>query len=291
MRKIVFLSFTVLIALNSIGQRMYKRPKPKNSFAQGTVDFTWGYNNAAFTPSNMRFFSNVYDFRLSNVRAHDKQTPFSWEYLLPNGLTLPQYNMRVGYNFKDFWNISIGFDHIKYIVRDGQSVNISGFINPGVDPLWSGTFSDGQERPLNKNHFQYQNSSGLNYARIQVSRNLAPFQKFRDGKFAINWLYGISSGALISSTDFTFEGYRTEKVISLSGYGLSLHTGLRSIFFKNIFIQGNFACGILHQVRVQTRPGSNSFASHAFMYGSAEGLLGFLWYLRPTNDCNSCPKW
>lgn len=291
MRKIIFLSFLVLITVESFGQRMYKRPKPKNSFAQGTIDFAWGYNNAAFTSSNMRFFSNVYDFRLADVSAHDKQTPFSWRYLLPNSLTLPQYNVRVGYNFKNFWNISLGFDHMKYIVRDGQSVNISGFVNAGVDPLWSGTFSDGQERALNQNHFQYQNSGGLNYARIQVSRNLAPFQKFRDGKFAINWLYGVSAGALISSTDFTFEGFRTEKVSSLSGYGLSLHTGLRFIFLKHFFIQGNIAGGLLHQVRVQTRPGSGSFASHALMYGSTEGLFGFLWYLRPTNDCNSCPKW
>lgn len=291
MKKKILFSIALLVTLPSAAQSVYKRAKPKNAYAQGTLDFSWGYNRSAYTMSNIRFVGNQYDFRLQGVRAHDKQEPFSSKYFNPSGFTVPQYNLRIGYNFKNFWNISLGFDHMKYVIRDGQSVTISGFVQPGLDPLWSGTFADGQERTINENHFQYQNADGLNYVRLQLSRNLAPFQKFRDGNFAINWLYGISAGALVSFTDFTFEGYRTEKVSSISGYGLSFHTGLRFVFFKNFFLQTNFAGGMMHQVRAKTRPGLGNFASHAFIYGATEGLLGFLWYLRPTNDCNSCPKW
>lgn len=291
MKIVLFLLLSMLCSSAILAQKLYKRPKPKNSFAQGTLDFSWGYNRSAYTNSNIRFVGNLYDFRLQGVSAHDQQRPFSWKYFSPTRLTVPQYNVRIGYNFKDFWNVSFGFDHMRYVIEDGQSVRVSGNIPAGVDPLWSGNFNDGQERAINKEHFQYQNTDGLNYVRLQVSRNLAPFPKFRNGNFTINWMYGASTGALVSFTDFTFEGYRTERVSSISGYGLSLHTGLRFIFYKHFFLQGNFAGGFMHQVRAKTRPALGNYASHAFLYGATEGLFGFLFYIRPTNDCNSCPKW
>lgn len=291
MNKVLFLLITMMLCLPLSAQKTYKRPKPKNSFAQGTLDFSWGYNRSAYTQSTINFVGNQYDFKLHGVSAHDNQRPFSWKYFSPTRLTVPQYNIRVGYNFKNFWNLSFGFDHMKYVIRDGQSVRISGYVQPGADPLWSGYFNDGQERAINQHHFQYQNTDGLNYVRLQLSRNLAPFKKFRDGNFAINWLYGVSSGAMVSFTDFTFEGNRTERIGSISGYGVSLHSGLRFVFFKNFFLQGNLAGGLVHQVRAKTRPNIGNYASHVFTYGAAEGLFGFLIYLRPTNDCNSCPKW
>ncbi len=290
-KKVIFIFLAALSVIPLSAQKVYKRPKPKNSFAQGTLDFSWGYNRSAYTNSTIHFVGNQYDFKLHGVSAHDNQRPFSWKYFSPTRLTVPQYNIRLGYNFKNFWNLSFGFDHMKYVIRDGQSVRISGFVQPGADPQWSGYFSDGQERTLNAQHFQYQNTDGLNYVRVQLSRNLAPFPKFRDGNFAINWLYGLSAGALVSFTDFTFQGYRTERVGSMSGYGLSLHSGLRFIFFKNFFLQGNLAGGFMHQLQAKTRTELGNTASHVFLYGAAEAHLGFLWYLRPTNDCNSCPKW
>jgi hypothetical protein len=291
MRMLFFVFLSIFVFGETLAQSTYKRRKPKNAYAQGTLDFAWGYNRSAYSSSTIRFVGDAYDFRLRGVKAGDNQTPFSGKYFNPVKFTVPQYNVRLGYNFKNFWNLSFGFDHMKYVIRDAQEVEIQGFVNPGADPLWSGTFGNGQKRTLNASHFQYQNTDGLNYVRLQLSRVIAPFPKLRDGNFSINWVYGVSAGALVSFTDFTFEGYRTERVSSLSGYGLSLHSGLRFIFFKNFFLQGNLAGGIMHQVKAQTRPVSGSYASHVFTYGAAEGLFGFLFYIRPTNDCNSCPKW
>lgn len=285
----VFLLFMVIP--DTQAQSTYKRRKPKNAYAQGTLDFAWGYNRSGYSSSTIRFVGDNYDFRLKGVRAQDNQAPFSGKYFNPMKFTVPQYNVRLGYNFKNFWNLSFGFDHMKYVIEDGQTAEIRGFVNPGADPLWSGTFGNGQKRMLNASHFQYQNTDGLNYVRLQLSRNLAPFEFARDGNFSINWLYGVSAGALISFTDYTFEGYRTERVNSLSGYGLSIHTGLRFIFFKHFFLQANLAGGVMHQVKAKTRTVEGNYASHIFTYGAAEGLFGLLFYIRPTNDCNSCPKW
>ncbi len=290
--RLIFAVLLLFIVLpDTYAQSTYKRRKPKNAYAEGTLDFAWGYNRSGYSSSTIRFVGDNYDFRLKGVRAQDNQIPFSGKYFNPMKFTVPQYNVRLGYNFKNFWNLSFGFDHMKYVIEDGQEVEIAGFVNAGADPLWSGTFGNGQERQLNASHFQYQNTDGLNYVRLQLSRNLAPFEFARDGNFSINWLYGVSAGALISFTDFTFEGYRTERVNSLSGYGLSIHTGLRFIFFKHFFLQTNLAGGVMHQVKAKTRTVEGNYASHVFTYGAVEGLFGFLFYIRPTNDCNSCPKW
>jgi len=287
----ILMMFLMSMAFPIMSQYKYKRPKPKNSYGQGTLDFAWGYNQSGYSKSNIRFVGNNYDFRLKGVRARDEQTPFSGEYFNPMKFTEPQYNVRLGYNFKNFWNISFGLDHMKYVIENEQTVGITGFVNPGVDPLWSGIFGNGQERQLSESHFQYQNIGGLNYVRLQLSRNVAPFEFARDRQFSINWLYGVSAGAIISFTDYTFEGYRSERVNSLSGYGLSIHTGLRFVFFKHFFLQTNLAGGLMHQVKAKTRPAAGNYASHVFTYGAVEGLFGFLFYIRPTNDCNSCPKW
>ena len=273
------------------GQKLYKRPKPKNSYGQGTLDFYWGYNRSAYSSSTIRFVGDEYDLRLHGVNAKDNQSPFSGKYFSPTRFTVPQYNIRLGYNFKNFWNVSIGFDKMKYVIRDAQSVRISGYVETGVDPEWSGTFNNGQQRVLNESHFQYQNSGGLNYVRVQVSRNLAPFRKLRNGDFSFNWMYGVSAGAIVSFTDYTFEGYRTERVSSISGYGISIHNGARLVFFKHLFLQANVAGGLVHQVRARTRPGLGNYASQVMTYGAIEGAIGFLMYIRPTNDCNSCPRW
>jgi hypothetical protein len=287
----IYLFLMPIIFSNGYAQKFYKRPKPKNSFAQGTLDFSFGYNNTSFSKSTLKFKGNQYDFQLQSVAASDRNEPYSLNYLAPSNFNVPQFNIRIGYNFKNFWNISFGIDNMKYRVLDGQSARISGYIAPGIDPLWSGYFNDGQERVLQTNHFQYHNAGGINLLRLQVSRNLAPLKKFRDGAFAINWMYGLGASAVLSITDFNFEGYRSERVSSLSGYSISAHTGLRFIFFKNFFLQSNFAGGLIHQVKVSTRPNGGSSASQFMAYGSVEGLFGILVYLKPTNDCNSCPKW
>ena len=285
------LSGLILLSFPCQAQSVYKKKKPKNSYAQGTLDFSWGYNRSAYSRSSIRFVGEQYDIRLKGVQAKDDQLPFSGKYFNPTRFTVPQYNIRIGYNIRNFWSLSVGYDHMKYVLVDGQTAGITGFVEPGADPLWSGTYSAGQERDLNKPHFHYQNTDGLNYVRVQLSRNVAPFKKLRDGIVGFNWIYGVSAGALVSFTDYTFEGYRSERTSSLSGYGLSLHSGFRFVFWKHFFLQANFAGGLMHQVKAKTRPVDGHYASHVFTYGAVEGLFGFLFYIRPTNDCNSCPQW
>jgi hypothetical protein len=98
-----------------------------------------------------------------------------------------------------------------------------------------------------------------------------------------NWLrvntqLGLSSGFILSFNDFNFGNQFDRKTISVSGYGISLSGGFRLDFFDRFFLQSNIAGGMVHQLKVQTRPNDNySNAKQIFGYISSETVLGYAW--------------
>lgn len=291
MKFIVFLALLCAPFLSS-GQSTWKKSKQKVSHAQGTLFGYWGYNRSAYTKSNIRFVGPGYDFTLSGAKAHDNQSPFSVDKYLVN-VTIPQFNARLGYYFRNHWAISAGYDHMKYVFQDRNEVTLSGEISPGVDPVtnWSGIYT-GEPVITDRETFHYENSNGLNYIHLQLTRTDLLFAFGQNHQFAISSNLSAGAGALLSINDLTFAGTKSRETASMSGYGLSAHAGLRFEFFRHVFIQTNLTGGFNHQVRVRTRPNdSSSFARHTYGYGMWDTSLGFLLYIRPTNACDSCPIW
>lgn len=288
MKKALFVILLILIALPTMAQR--KRNKPKNSHARGTLDFYWGYNHSAYTKSDLQLIGQGYDFTLSKVAAEDRPEPFSSVYFNPTKITIPQFNIRLGYNFWNNFNLSLGYDHMKYVIRNNQDVSINGYVAPGIDEQWSGNYN-GETVTLNDKHFHYENSDGLNYIRLQLTRVDQWYRTKKTGWFAINSLMGVSTGMVLSFNDLNFAGDFTRRTISASGYGISGHLGVRFEFWRHLFVQTNLAGGFIHQVNVKTRPTGTDHAKQRFGYIASETMVGFLFYIRPTNDCNSCPHW
>jgi hypothetical protein len=99
-------------------------------------------------------------------------------------------------------------------------------------------------------------------------------------------------GGLVSDNTFLFSGKQDQKLRSFSGFAASGHVGVRLEFFKHLFIQSNFSGGIMGQSHVRTRANDpNAFADQNFGYVQFDTNLGFLLYIRPTNNCNTCPVW
>ncbi|MCH2229679.1 MAG: hypothetical protein MK105_04985 [Crocinitomicaceae bacterium] len=267
----------------------------KISYAKGTVFGYWGYNRSAYTKSNMRFVGPGYDFTMKGAVAHDNPEKFDAAvYFNPSKLTIPQFNARIGYYFKDNWSISFGYDHMKYIFADQNQVSLSGEIDPGVDTLWSGLYS-GEPITTDRNHFHYENSDGLNYLRFELTRTDQWWKTGKKDWFALSTNVGLSAGGILSFNDFRM-GYAasdiTRRTISLSGYGLSGHLGLRLEFFRHLFLQPNLGAGFHHQVKVKNRPNdASSYTRQAYGYVEANVVIGFLLYIRTKNGCDSCPVW
>ncbi len=264
----------------------------KVSFAKGTLYGYWGYNRSSYSKSNMHFIGSGYDFTLKGVVAHDNPEKFDpMVYFHPEKLTIPQFNVRLGYYFKDNWALSFGYDHMKYLIADRNHVFLNGFISPGIDSVWSGSYT-GEEMITNRDEFHYENSDGLNYLRFELTYTNQIFKPRNKDWFALSTNTGFSIGALLSYNDFTFAGESHSRTISLSGYGLSSHLGLRFEFFKYFFIQPNFGFGFHHQLKVRNRPNdSSAYTRHAYGYYELDFLIGFLIYTRGKNKCDSCPSW
>lgn len=269
-----------------------QKKKTKNSYAKGTLFGYWGYNRSIYTKSNIRFVGYGYDFEMKGAVARDNPYPLSWAYFDPKRITVPQFNARVGYYYKDHWAISFGYDHMKYIFAHNNHVKISGNIDEGIDTVTnlSGSYDD-YDFITDRSTFHYENSDGLNYLRVELTRTDQWFAT-RNKNFAISSNIGLGTGGILSFNDFTFAGRKDMRTISLSGYGLSGHLGARLEFFKHLFLQANASAGFMHQVKVKTRPNDPSaFARQMYGYGELDVVIGFLLYIRPTNNCNSCPHW
>ena len=56
--------------------------------------------------------------RYGNVRIRDSK---GWtDGLFAHSLTVPQYNIRIGFFFNEKWGVELAHDHIKSIVREDQ---------------------------------------------------------------------------------------------------------------------------------------------------------------------------
>lgn len=292
MKQIVMLTILVLAALPAAGQYNKKYGRKKDSDGKGTLFFYWGYNRSMYTKSNIRFQGNGYDFTMAHARAHDNPAKPGWHYFNPASLTVPQFNVRIGYYFKNNWALSFGYDHMKYIFADHNQVQLSGYIEPGLDneSNLSGYYTNA-DHTTDRTNFHYENSDGLNYLRFELTRSQQWYET-KSGWFGFTTNAGISAGALLSYNDFRFAGQNDMRTISLSGYGISAHLGLRFEFFQHVFLQAGYGGGFMHQVNVKTRPNDASAkASHVYGFMEMNAVIGALFYIRTKNNCNSCPNW
>lgn len=94
---------------------------PKNKYKffdkrpnKGKIFVSFGWNASVFSNSNIHFSGTNYDFTLENVKATDRQSPFSFElYFGPATITIPQYNFKIGYFFHNNFYVSLNADHMK----------------------------------------------------------------------------------------------------------------------------------------------------------------------------------
>ncbi|MDQ2770596.1 MAG: hypothetical protein M3Y54_08860, partial [Bacteroidota bacterium] len=75
-------------------------PLPPELKPHGSLYFSWGYNRDWYTRSDIRFKNTTtdnYDFTFHNAHASDK--PDFKDFWRFNSLTIPQYDMTLGYLF------------------------------------------------------------------------------------------------------------------------------------------------------------------------------------------------
>lgn len=234
----------------------------------------WGWNNAQYTKSDIRFKGENYDFTLDNVVAHDRQTPFGIKYFNPAEMTIPQYNFRLGYFFHNNWNVSFGIDHMKYVMDQDQYVNMNGTINNGS--AFDGTYTN-TSKQLTEDFLKFEHTDGLNYANIEIRRfdNLIHFPISKNGKgIDVNLTEGIGGGILYPKTNTTLMGQERHDDFHLSGYGVGAMVGINFTFWDYFFIQAELKGGYIDMNDIKTTQFSSDKAQQDFFYSQQNIVFG-----------------
>lgn len=237
---------------------------------KGELFMYWGWNRSAYTNSDIHFTGDDYDFTLEKVKAADRQSDLSMDYVSLGTLTIPQFNFRIGYYINDKYSISFGLDHMKYVMVSNQTVNIDGNIE-NSDTEYDGRY-DNEEFVVAEDFLTFEHTDGLNYTNIELRRldNLFRWEK----GIEINLTTGIGAAVMLPKTNAKLLSNDRHDDFNIAGYGFDAMVGLNITFFNYFFIQGELKGGFIHMPNVRTTQFKSDKASQKFMFGQSNIVIG-----------------
>ena len=261
----VVLTFCVF-SQYTFSQETVENPEKYTAHNKGKFYIFWGGNRESFSKSDIRFKGADYDFTLHNVSAHDKPKGFHIDYFNPARMTIPQTNLRIGYFISDHYNISIGFDHMKYVMYNDRRVSYSGYYpNPGT---YNENPANG-ELTLDEDFLLFEHTDGLNYVNTEISRvdDISKLFKINNtDKIQVNVTEGIGGGFLYPKTNTTLLGKDRYDEFNIAGYGVSAKVGLNITFFKYFFIQTELKGGYIEMNNIRTTQDKADSAEQNFWF-------------------------
>lgn len=262
------------VKINAQSDKIYSR---KSQFY-----LNWGYNRANFADSDIHFKGKGYDFTLNNVVAHNRPTNYHFkDYLNLSNLTIPQYNFKIGYYFKDNWSISIGTDHMKYVMINDQTATISGNISAKVsepeivvNPDYVGTYNNTPFKINSKDFLVFEHTDGFNYAHFELEHFQNLF-KIRNKAMGIDWSYGLGAGLIVPRTDAHLFGIGGNHYWNIAGYGVSAKTGLRFDLTNRFYINTDLKGGFTSLSKIITTGNDSDFAQQKVWFLERYFALGY----------------
>lgn len=263
--RILFFLPIYFLALNTLTAQE-TTPKRYTEHNKGKFYIYWGGNRENFTKSDIHFWGKDYDFTLYDVEAHDKPKGWHVDYVNPTRMTIPQTNFRMGYFINDHYNISLGVDHMKYVMYQDKVVNYTGnYPNRGS----YGEAVANDQILLTEAFLTYEHTDGLNYVNTEFCRvdDISKILGIKNtDKFQVNLTEGLGAGVLYPKTNAKLLGKERHDDFHISGYGLSAKAGINLTFFKYFFIQGELKGGYINMPDVRTSFDSADRASQHFSF-------------------------
>ena len=241
--------------------------------------FYWGYNRTAFARSNIHFQSPDYNFSLYDVKAKDRPTAFGKKYWGVKTLSIPQYNYRVGYRPSEKWLFSLGMDHMKYVLQNGQTALIHGDISEMASSKYAGSYDGLEEIVLDPSFIQYEHTDGFNYLSAKASR-IHKIKSFKNDKYVLQGIAGVGAGLIITKTRVYLFNEGLDNDFHLSGYALAAHTGLRFLAWRHLFIATEGMAGYSWLPDVPLRNKAPMKAQQFIGYFQWSTALGYAFSIR-----------
>jgi hypothetical protein len=250
---------------------------------KGSYYAAWGYNRSTYANSDIHFVGNGYDFTLAKVVATDAPTPFDGftTYLNPNLFSVPQFNLHAGYFIKDNLSISVGWDHMKYVMVSDQASHISGTIgaqvsNPAytINPGYVGNYNNTPFTINSKDFLRFEHTDGFNYASIELEY-YTPLWEPGVGKLELEWVNGVGLGAVVPRSDVRLFTLGRNNYWNLAGAGASVKSGLRLNLTKLLFFETTVKGGYTTLWDIRTTGQTGDSANQRIWFGEIYGALGF----------------
>jgi hypothetical protein len=224
----------------------------KHPVKKGMFYFSAGSHRAFYSPSTIRLVSNgdpSFDFTLEKLKARDDQ-----------GIkfhTSPQYSYNLGYySFKKNIGIEYQFDHVKYIVIQGQVARLKGHIEEehyNADTV------------IHSGFVQLEHTDGANYAMLNLVKwkNLSTS---KNQKRSLDLFLKAGGGIVIPKTNSTIMGKHYDNQYAISGYVIGVEPGIRYNFLKNFFASASIkgAYANYNKFRIADGSGSQQWFSAQF---------------------------
>ena len=242
---------------------------------KGTMFVFWGWNRAAFSKSDIHVKGNGYDFVLHNVVAHDRPSDLSWDYINPKEVSIPQFNFRYGYFIKDNLAIVIAQDHMKYVMDQNQTVDITGNIS---DPVYANMVQNGKINLADEKFLTFEHTDGLNYvnAGVEKYKNISSKEKVE-----ILWAYGGGLGVMFPKSNVKLFGNERSDRFHVAGFGADVRTNINFIFWKRLMARVEAKFGYINMPDVKTTLNNKpDKASHDFVFGQINFGVGYVFNIK-----------
>lgn len=231
---------------------------------------SWGWNRAAFSNSDIHFWGSNHDFTLKGVQAADRPgevslASFFDTYVNPMNMTLPQTNLRVGFQYSSDIAIALNLEHMKYVMAQDQIAPISGAI---LGVTQSGT------KVLADNWLTYEHTDGLNIISLEIEKQ-RPVDWFGgDRRAKLFALAGLGVVIPKSNVKMGLIDQARNDEFHLAGYSLHAGAGLEIDLYKEFFLRTTYKLGYVNLPDVLTSARGNK-AAQSFMYNELMAVLGW----------------
>lgn len=239
---------------------------------KGDLYFYWGYNRSFFSTSDISFKGPGYAFTLYDVKATDRPSPFGKVYFRPSTISIPQYVYLLGYFLSNRWHLSIGLDHLKYVVTNGQTVEISGVIDKSASVEYAGQYLS-DTVVLAPELVRFEHTDGLNLASLDVGYRL-PILHFGKSKHCVALNFGVGGIWVATRTDSRIFGQGINNDFHISGFSAQGKTGLLYEYGKHLFALFDLRGGMASLPWIQLRNWEPYSAEQTLFFWEYYGALG-----------------